>query len=294
MLVFILLCVFGNAGADDALPAYLLQLPESTPDVFVADAGSATLYRYTRSGDTIALAEATYMSVGQNGVGKEREWDRRTPLGIYFVVDRLDTSRLHEKYGVMAFPLDYPNTRDRQHDRSGNGIWVHGVQPGGTRRPPLDTDGCIALPNEDLTRLENAFVPSLTPVIITRSLRRASDEDRARVTRELQEAVASWASAYAAADPAPYLDLYDAAFSYRGMARDEWQAFRRDAIARRGAVAVSVGGLLLLGDPEEPGVYLSRFDQRTVTDKGPFETVKRLYWKRDTDGRLKIIAEDNG
>lgn len=293
-LAMLLLFALDAASADGRVPAYLLQLPEGMSDVFVADTGSATLYHYRNSNDGVTLAGESYMSIGQNGVGKMREWDRRTPLGIYFVVDRLDTSRLHEKYGVIAFPLDYPNTRDRQEGRSGNGIWVHGVHPGGERRPELDTDGCIALPNEDLARLQDAFVPSSTPVVVTRSIRWASAEDRERITRELREAVTSWAHAYAAADPAAYLALYDSGFSYRGMNREEWLAFRENAIRSRGAAAIALGNLLLLADPEEPGVYLSRFDQRTIAGDAQFETVKRLYWKRGADGLLKIIAEDNG
>ncbi len=291
----ILILLLGNAAsAENDLPAYLLQLPDSVPDIYVADAEAATLYRYTRTEEGLRLVEGTYMSIGENGAGKEREWDRKTPLGIYFVVDRLDTSRMHEKYGVMAFPLDYPNVRDRHAGRSGNGIWVHGVPPGGQRRAAFDTDGCLALPNEDLARLEHTFVPAETAVIVTRGIRRAPEEDRLRITRELRDAVAQWANALAKKDPSDYLALYSKTFTYRGLSHGEWESFRIRGFSERGPAQVSIGDLLLLAEPDAPGVYLSRFRQRVLTDLTESETVKRLYWRRDADGQLKIVAEDNG
>ena len=282
------------ASAENDLPAYLLQLPDGVADIYVADTDAATLYRYSQTEEGLRLAESTYMSIGENGAGKEREWDRKTPLGIYFVVDRLDTSRMHEKYGVMAFPLDYPNVRDRHAGRSGNGIWLHGVQPGGQRRPAFDTDGCVAVPNEDLTRLQDTFVPAETAVIVTRGIRRATEADRMRITRELRDAVSEWARALALEDPSDYLALYSSAFTYRGLSYDEWLSFRNQGFRDRGPAQVSVGDLMLLAEPDAPGVYLSRFRQRIVTGRADAETVKRLYWRRDTDGRLKIVAEDNG
>jgi len=86
------------------------------------------------------------MSIGENGVGKERAWDRRTPLGIYFANEQLDTSRMHDKYGPMAFPLDYPNAWDEVNARTGDGIWIHGVDRNGEVSPLQQRiDQCVAL-----------------------------------------------------------------------------------------------------------------------------------------------------
>ncbi|MDH3372922.1 MAG: hypothetical protein OEM85_06045, partial [Gammaproteobacteria bacterium] len=74
-------------------PAYLLQIPASVGTLLVAETDTSTLYRFdSRSKNSLQ----SYMSIGQNGVGKQRPWDRRTPLGIYFVTERLDTQGLHE------------------------------------------------------------------------------------------------------------------------------------------------------------------------------------------------------
>ena len=52
--------------------------------------------------------------------------------------------------------------------------------------------------------------------------------------------------------------------------------------------------VFLLADPEEAGLYLSRFRQTISYDGRSIAIVKRLYWRRMTDGDLRIVAEDNG
>lgn len=286
--------VAAQSFAQTLIPAFILQLPESVGDVFIADTSAAIFYRFERSSSGVRLASEGYMSIGQRGVGKSKAWDRRTPLGVYFVVDQLDTSMLHEKYGVTAFPLDYPNTWDRRLEHTGDGIWVHGVLPGGEPRSWYDTDGCIALPNDDLTAYEDKLVPLVTPVIVTREMRWQDAETVDLLRQELNAAINAWATHYANADLHAYLSLYADDFSYRGMKLNEWASFRLQTFEQRGVVQISLDELLLLADPEEEGLVLSRFFE---TISGPSErsqTIKRLYWRRNDEGEWRIVAEDNG
>lgn len=289
-----LLAIANTAGAEERVPAYVLQMPASLNSLFIADTSKARLYRFEPSADGVQSSYESYISIGQEGVGKQKAWDRRTPLGVYFVVDQLDTSRMHEKYGLTAFPLDYPNTLDRKYERTGDGIWVHGVLPGGGQRPQLDTDGCIALPNEDLAKLQSDFIPLATPVIVTREMRWQDSASIAVLRSELADAVNDWAAANAASDLHAYLSLYDDAFSYRGMSLREWAALRLQAFAGRGEISFSIDELLLLADPEEEGLFLSRFVQTTSGSANGSRNIKRLYWRRNDANEWRIVAEDNG
>jgi len=272
-------------------PAYLLQIPASVGTLLVAETDTSTLHRFdSRSKNSLQ----SYMSIGQNGVGKQRPWDRRTPLGIYFVTERLDTQGLHERYGLAAFPLDYPNIWDRKNRRSGDGIWIHGVTPNGGRRPPLDTDGCIALPNDELLAIEDQLVPLVTPVIITRKIRWASPEQVAATRAELGSALETWANSFRAGNLHRYLSLYANDFRYRGMSRQDWAAYRLQTFNNAPVKEFELREVLLLADPEVNDLYLSRFRQRIVDDERTIVTIKRLYWRRSADGDLRIIAEDNG
>ena len=272
-------------------PAYLLQIPASVGTLLVAETDTSTLHRFdSRSKNSLQ----SYMSIGQNGVGKQRPWDRRTPLGIYFVTERLDTQGLHERYGLAAFPLDYPNIWDRKNRRSGDGIWIHGVTPNGGRRPPLDTDGCIALPNDELLAIEDQLVPLVTPVIITRKIRWASPEQVAATRAELGSALETWANSFRAGNLHRYLSLYANDFRYRGMSRQDWAAYRLQTFNNAPVKEFELREVLLLADPEVNDLYLSRFRQRIVDDERTIVTIKRLYWRRSADGDLRIVAEDNG
>jgi len=50
----------------------------------------------------------------------------------------------------------------------------------------------------------------------------------------------------------------------------------------------------VLADPEDENLILSRFRQTIVRGEQRVTTMKRLYWRRDADGRFRIVAEDNG
>lgn len=282
------------AFAEDALPAYFLHLPPSVSVVFVADTGTSTLYRYRNGANGMSLVDTHYMSIGQNGVGKTRPWDRRTPIGVYFVSDELDTGKLHPKYGLMAFPLDYPSPWDRMHQRSGDGIWLHGVDEKDGQRPPLDTDGCLALPNANLIEISKDIVPRSTPIVIARQMRRAPRRELEELGEDLRAAVDAWARSYRSGDLFRYFGLYDDRFVYRGMDRGEWLAYRTDTIGSRVLDELIIRNLTLLAEPDDDGLYLSRFEQTLVEGERRITTMKRLYWRRSGNGVFRIVAEDNG
>ncbi len=292
-IVVVLVSRIAVAQSAGLLPAYLIQLPQSVSTVLVAETETSTLHRYGYGENGIDFHDTRYMSVGQNGVGKSKAWDRRTPLGIYFANEQLDTSELHERYGPTAFPLDYPNARDRAKERSGSGIWIHGVLPNGGLRPPLDTDGCIALPNDELLAIEGQIVPLVTPVIITREIRWVRPAWIASMRAELNAALEAWEDGYRSGNMIKYLSLYAENFRYRGMSRDEWASYHLPSFARA-VDGFSLDQVLLLADPEEAGLYLMRVRQIIVANARTVVTTKRLYWRRSADGVLRIVAEDTG
>jgi len=277
------------------LPAYLLEVPDSVSDILIAETGSATMHRFVRTGEGIVEKDQRYMSIGQAGAGKEKAWDRKTPLGVYFITERLDTSKLHDKYGVAAFPLDYPNAWDRFNHRTGNGIWLHGVDQHHPQRPPLDTDGCLSVPNEALSGLVDILKPLVTPIIVARRLDWATLADLDALRGEFHLALDMWRQSQEQGDLESYLSLYADDFIYRGMDRDAWSSYRFGVFETRPLQSVKLDNVMLLADPEEPDLYISRFTQVLETDSGPVSTMKRLYWRRDDDShQWRIVSEDSG
>lgn len=293
LLLLCLICI--PASAEEQVPALLIRLPADVRTTFVAETSTAKFHRFdNQDGMTVKHLGDTYMSIGENGDGKQRNGDRKTPLGIYFVTEQLDTSRMHEKYGITAFVLDYPNALDRRLQRTGDGIWVHGVDRRGGKRPPRDTDGCLALPNEKLASLEDRFVPNVTPVLVARRLTWVSQDRVNELRRELDAAVSLWADSQRDGDLHTYLSLYDDEFRHWGMNKTDWIAFRSETFGARSVQAVATGDVLLLADPVAEDNYLSRFQWVTVDAASTVVVTKRLYWQRDRRGQLRIIAEDSG
>ena len=289
-----------RAGAEsleaipDQVPSYLLEIPDTVSNVLVADTSSATLYRFSIAGNRIVAEEKSYMSIGQNGAGKQRAWDRKTPLGVYFITDQLDTSKLDAKYGDAAYPLDYPNAWDRYHQRTGYGIWIHGVDRNLPRRPPLDTDGCLALPNDELRTLGEHLRPLETPVVVAREMRWMDPAEIEQSRIEFRIVLDMWRRSQETQDLVGYLSLYDDDFRHGSMDKNSWSAFRMGAFSERKLTSVEIDKVMLLADPEEADLFLSRFTQVQTGPGGSVTTLKRLYWKRRSGADWRIVSEDNG
>lgn len=294
VLILMLATVPTAAIAADKVPALFIRIPESVATVFVAETSAARFHRFDRKGENLRLNGSYYMSIGRQGTGKQRSGDKRTPLGAYFVTEQLDTSQLHEKYGVTAFPIDYPNAWDHRNNRDGDGIWVHGVNPEKGQRPEFDTDGCIALSNEDLSTLAPMFQDNVTPVVIASVLNWADENDIMSLRVELETKVAAWASSRADGDLHAYLSLYDDEFERWGLKFPEWSSLIMQSGILRPLQTATVSDLLLLAYPEEDAMYLSRFQLSRQDEGKQIVTTKRLYWRRDADGMLRIIAENEG
>lgn len=288
-------CLLSSAisNAADDLPLALLRVPDSVPTVFVAETSSGKFHRFDQGDAGLRYSDSFYMSIGQLGPGKERSGDKRTPLGIYFVTEQLETSRLHEKYGVTAFPLDYPNAWDLRKGRDGDGIWIHGVDRNGGVRPLRDTDGCIALPNDDLFALIPRFIDNVTPVIVTKQMAFADADERAQLGRAIEARIGEWLLSRIEGDVYAYVSLYDDSFNRWGMNKSEWTTLILTTQSPF-VTSAKIDDLLLLGYPDEEGLYLSRFNLKA--QKGGRETniATRLFWRRGDDGSLTIIAEDVG
>jgi murein L,D-transpeptidase YafK len=290
LVLFPVLCV----AREDVVPAFVLEIPQSVSDVLIADTESATLHRFGRTSNGIVNMERRYMSIGQNGVGKQRAWDRKTPLGVYFITEELDTSNLDAKYGVAAYPLDYPNAWDRFKQRTGDGIWLHGVDQNGSKRPPRDTDGCLALPNDELISLAETLQPLVTPVIVAREIVWTTPDEVEQMRLELRIALELWRQSLEDSNLATYLSLYADEFQYHGMDKEAWASYRLGAFEARDLESVTLEDILLIADPEESGLYLSRFMQEFVTGGSPVRITKRLYWLRQDDNNWRIVAEGAG
>jgi L,D-peptidoglycan transpeptidase YkuD (ErfK/YbiS/YcfS/YnhG family) len=165
----------GLKSLSGKVPAQLRYLSPNVRKVVVVDAQKSRLYVLAYQPDNSGIEKLqvvfdVYVSIGSQGMGKWREGDAKTPMGVYFIQKHLTDPMLPDLYGSGALTLDYPNPVDKQLKRTGSGIWLHGSPSQQYARPPTATDGCVVLANDDMTRLIRLGVQMDTPVIIAESL----------------------------------------------------------------------------------------------------------------------------
>lgn len=227
---------------------------------------------------------------GSNAGDKVSEGDRRTPEGIYFLEREIPRSRLRALHGVAAFELNYPNPYDRIRKRTGYGIWIHGVDKEERMQKRFDTQGCVALSNQDVVELRNWIGDGkMTPVII---LNDATEETTALepAGSALEKRVGEWVKAWGSRDAEVYLSFYHPDFFARHMNFAGWSAYKRRLAKNYSSIDVKIRDLRIFRH-DKYSVALFWQDYRS----NRFESAgwKRLYWLDDsTAGGLKILSEE--
>jgi lipoprotein-anchoring transpeptidase ErfK/SrfK len=281
------------------VPAEFILLPKAIHHAIAVDTSRSRLYLFENSPQGVHLVSDHYVSVGKQGVDKSVEGDQRTPLGVYFVSDRVGEGSLGPAFGAGAMQLNYPNLFDKLHGRTGSGIYVHGVPFNTYSRPPKDSDGCVTLANDELVMLMNTVPLHDTPVIITRKIHWVSDDTTQVHRAEILDAVNHWQSVRAADDRGALTGFYATGAAPPVPAappvappqpRVAMIHGKRTTLpplpVPRDPVAFDNLSVLTWSDEKETMVVT--FNERgTRTHR---ETVLRQYWTRDAD-RWRIVAE---
>jgi hypothetical protein len=276
----------------DQVPAEFIVLPKAVHHAIAVDTSRSRLYLFENGPKGLRLVSDHYVSLGKHGVDKAAEGDQRTPLGVYFVSDRMGGGSLEQRFGAGAMQLNYPNALDKVRGRTGSGIYLHGVPFDTYSRPPRDSDGCVAIANDELLMLMNTVPLHDTPVIITRRIHWVQDVAARQHRAEILDAVNHWQSVRAAEDSAGLAAFYGpgaappvlpappaAPLPARGR-RQPAQAPQRDQLA--------FNDLSVLAWSDDNETMVVTFHERLA--RSPRETVLRQYWERDAS-RWKIVAE---
>jgi murein L,D-transpeptidase YafK len=272
------------------VPRALVQLEPRQKYAIVVDANRSRVYLFENANGTPRLVEHYYTTVGAFGMGKVREGDRKTPIGVYQVTSSIPGSKLPDLYGWGAFPIDYPNEWDRRHGKTGYGIWLHGVPSDTYARAPQASDGCIALSNPDIEEMAKRVQVGATPVIIADRVEWVSPEarraEREAFTRQLDAWLADWQSL----DTGRYLAHYSQTFRSDGMDFEAWESHKRRVNAAKSWLKVSLLNLSVFRNPGAPGLITVTFEQDYRSSNLAQKTRKRQYWIEE-GGRWRIAYE---
>ena len=259
--------------------------------VIVVDASRSRVYLYNEQGGAPLAVRNYYSAIGKLGTAKEREGDKKTPIGIYFVSSHIPGARLPDLYGWGAFPISYPNEWDRRLGRTGSGIWLHGVPSDNYARSPLSTDGCVALANGEIADLAPRVQPGITPVVIAERIEWIAPETLRQESDDFQQTLEQWRRDWESRNTENYLDHYSRNFRSDGMDLATWKARKRRVNADKSWIRVELGSLSILRDSGTEPLVVVTFEQGYRSSNLSTRLRKRQYWVQE-DGRWKIAHEE--
>jgi murein L,D-transpeptidase YafK len=281
-------------------PNLLVKLGNEQEHLIVVDTVKSRLYLYKKVDDGLQYVADYYVTVGKNGVGKQAEGDKRTPLGVYFASSKLNR-QLDDFYGDGAYPLNYPNELDLHQNKTGSGIWLHGTPTDTYSRPPRASDGCVVVSNPDLKALAPILQAGKTPIIIADNLEWL-DEDNVGATLEAQEAekqalqtsIEEWRKAWVAQDTDEYLSYYSKKFFYSDGGLQKWADYKRGIQASKPKVAIKIEDVSMFAYPDtEQTMIVVNFEQDFKSPTLQNKMRKRQYWVNENK-QWKIIYEGAG
>jgi len=208
------------------------------------------------------LVERMDCSTGRNRGDKMETGDGRTPEGVYFSTQFHPDRDLAPLYGSGAYPLDYPHLLDRIAGRNGHSIWLHGTNK---QLKSYDSNGCVALRNDDLQRLAAFVVINRTPVLIAERFRFVPPESQGAIAGALRRFISSWIDSQQTGSYQEYLAFYDADYIPEIAWWREWLTHRA-RLRNSGTVwRLELAHLSLL---RQQDFYVALFDQILSTEGG--------------------------
>ncbi|MFC1542356.1 murein L,D-transpeptidase family protein [Pseudomonadota bacterium] len=279
-------------------PLHLLQLGADIKSVFLVDKARSRMFVYVRnsSGEFERVADE-YIVTGAKGGDKQKRGDARTPNGIYRFVKRLDDRELEARYGPVAFPIDYPNELDKLHQKNGYGIWMHGYPVGVGRRPPQDTRGCFALPNDRLLAMAEHVYLKQSWVIVGENFVFDQKERQGKLLDSVKGSLEQWKQDWSALDTEAYLNHYHTAFRSGKRNLAGWKRYKRLVNSNKSFIDVSISDLSLIHDPNnwsEGEMVVAEFNQHYRSNNYQDVTRKRVYLARGgSDDAWKILIEES-
>jgi len=279
----------GNSPAARGLvPANLIASAPTEHYVLAADASQSRLYVYENTGTSYRLIKDYFMTIGKEGMGKDKEGDLRTPEGVYFVTTYLRGEELPERYGPGAFPINYPNEYDKKLNRTGYGIWIHGTEPENYNRVPLASDGCLSLSNDGFLDIQQFIsVDGSTPVIISSGFNWIKPDQKAVLSQPAHTVLEQWQKDWESMDTDKFLSHYSRSQleNYDAFAARKYQVNKSKRF-----IEIDLNNISIYSYPGNENMMVVSFDQEYRSNNHHSVTQKRQYWLRKA-GKWQIIYE---
>ena len=200
--------------------------PSKNSSVILVDKKTNLLHvaEYDESTGDYQFLKTYHTTLGKVKGDKEDENDLKTPEGIYHFIGVKTPPRLQAKFGVKAFPMDFPNAFDRLAGRTGNGIMMHGTDVPERLKLNYDSEGCVVVKNEEIQEITPHIRLGLTPILIFPEL--TEEYKHPGKDTQLKQFFQTWISDWESKNVDGYISHYHSDFSANGKQRQAWKAYK--------------------------------------------------------------------
>ncbi|MEM7206762.1 MAG: L,D-transpeptidase family protein [Pseudomonadota bacterium] len=279
---------------EDLIAANLIKLADDYRYALVFDLENARLFVFENIDGTPRLHGHYYTSIGKAGIGKLLEGDNKTPLGVYRITSHIKDEQLPELYGAGAYPINYPNSWDKLHGRTGYGIWLHGVPRATYSRAPLDSEGCMVVSNINLTEIGDKIDLSRTPVILARSIEWTTAKDLSEQSASFSAQFEQWRRDWSSLNVDAYLAHYSGEFYTTKHNFDSWSQHKRLVAQGKSFIDVEADDVDIFRYPDpqrDDELVVVQFVQRYSSNNFNSTSRKQQFWRKESDGQWRIVYE---
>jgi len=263
---------------------------EEYSSILTCSKDDATLSIYTKGEDNEYVLNKTHNAyTGKNSGDKTREGDRKTPVGIYTLTEKLSKeTKLDPFYGPLAFVTSYPNIYDNYLGKNGHGIWIHGLPI--KRSRDKFTKGCIAIKNSNIECIGKKIDIEKTLLIIN-SHKVNQDISKLTLASILAE-LYKWRYTWLYSDIDGYLSFYASDFvrsdgvNFENFKRYKTRVFKKDE-----KKSIIFRNINVIPYPNRENIYQITFKEFYKSQSFEFIGNKTLMVRVDSNGKIKIFTE---
>jgi len=271
-----------------ALSPFILLEDNCDSHIILVEKRSQRLYVLNKCKDSMVIESSYMCSTGKMWGDKQESGDMKTPEGIYFLNNRIDSSALPPKYGAGALVLDYPNGFDKLNKKKGYGIWIHGTNEPERLRNSMDTRGCIILKNEDYIDLAKYIELHKTPVVILDEVQYRKTEYVERDKKETMEFLENWKNNWESKNLDDYINLYTKNFRHNKMNIRAYRSYKKRLFKRYKWIKLRLSNIQIFRSQQYILInFLQEYSADTFSDYG----IKQLFLTKDNNS-YKIIKEN--
>ncbi|WDP88954.1 MAG: L,D-transpeptidase family protein [Desulfobacter sp.] len=233
-LLFLSMAAGAGYGDTRFSPDALIRMP-GKENAIIVEKETQTLSVWAGDEERVKKVFSVPCSTGEVAGPKTKAGDKKTPEGVYFLKDEYEDRYLTPVYGKKAFPSDYPNFLDLRLGKQGSAIWIHG-----TDKPlrPMDSNGCIALDNDNIMALAGYIQLDATPLIIVEKIGLKPAEELALERRRIDTFLKGWTQSLESGSYHDYLAHYDSTYLPDIAWWETWLRLR--TAARKGGISLKV------------------------------------------------------